>query len=180
MAKKPRTNEVQTIIKNLLDSEIPEIQNVARQLGERIKRLEEESGKLEDYISEIETQANEGADALAELRIGDLVKELERALGELRRRSRGVAAGLGPGVEAGEKALGELRRSLGGRVSSSEVGVKAEKKAEAGEEAEVEGEGEEETEEVGGPEELRGARRLGVEVEIYTTPEGFKFRKLPR
>lgn len=180
MVKKRRTDEVQKVIKNLLELEIPEIQDVAKQLAERIKRLEEDSGKLQDYISEIEDQAAEGAGTLAELKISDLVKELERALGELRQRSRGVVAGPSAGIEAGEKALGALRRSLGGRASGTEAGAEAEGKAETEEEAEVEGEAEEEARQAGAPEEEPEARKLGVEVETYTTPEGFKFRKFQR
>ena len=168
MVKKRRTDEVQKVIKNLLELEIPEIQDVAKQLAERIKRLEEDSGKLQDYISEIEDQAAEGAGTLAELKISDLVKELERALGELRQRSRGVVAGPSAGIEAGEKALGELSERLKRAVTAREVA------------AEVEGEAEEEARQAGAPDEVPEARRLGVEVETYTTPEGFKFRKFQR
>jgi hypothetical protein len=115
MAKKPRRDAVRTIIKDLLHSEIPQIQSVAHQLAERIKQLEEHSWKLQDYVSQIENLATEEADAMVESRIQELLKDLDKTLGELKR---------------GPKAA----------VTSPEVGGVKRKKAEAEEvtkEAEV-------------------------------------------
>lgn len=112
MAKKPRRDEVQKIIKNLLDSEIPETQTVAKQLADRIRQLEEHGLKLQDYIAQIENLAAEEAEALAESKISEILKDLEKALGELRQRPRGavvkseVGSGVGERAKAEEKAEG--------------------------------------------------------------------------
>lgn len=122
MAKKPRRDEVQKIIKNLLDSEIPETQIVAKQLADRIRQLEEHGLKLQDYVTQIENLATEEAEALVESKISELLKDLGKALGELRQRTRGA-------------------------VSKSEVGSGVEERAKAEEEAEVVAEEVEELEE---------------------------------
>lgn len=88
MAKKPRRTEVQNIIKNLLDSEIPEIQAMANKLAEQIKKLEEHSWRLQDYVSRIENLATEEATAMVESRISEILKDLDNALDELKRRSK--------------------------------------------------------------------------------------------
>jgi hypothetical protein len=54
MAQKPKKRVVDSIIDNLLNSEIPEIQQVARQLTEWTKQLEEHSWKLQHYATELE------------------------------------------------------------------------------------------------------------------------------
>ncbi|MBM3142974.1 MAG: hypothetical protein FJ005_08050 [Chloroflexi bacterium] len=92
MAKKPRRAVVQNIIKNLLDSEIPEIQSMAKKLAEQIKELEEHSWKLQDYVTQIENLATEEAGALVESRITEILKDLDNALGELRQRSKRALA----------------------------------------------------------------------------------------
>ena len=88
MVKKQRRDVVQDIIKNLLDSEIPEIQAMAKKLADQIKKLEEHSVKLQDYVSQIENLATEEASALVESRISEILKDLDIALGELKRRSK--------------------------------------------------------------------------------------------
>ena len=87
MVRKLRREEVQKLIKNLLDSEIPEIHNVAKQLSERVKQLEEHSVKLQNFITQIEELAIEEADAIDETRIHELVTGLEKVLGERRQKS---------------------------------------------------------------------------------------------
>jgi hypothetical protein len=85
MAQKPRKPGVQEIIKTLVDSEIPEIQTVAKQLAEWTKQLEEHSWKLQHYASEIESLADvEAAEARDEVSLSELVKDLERTLAQLR------------------------------------------------------------------------------------------------
>ncbi|MBM4452891.1 MAG: hypothetical protein FJ024_10540, partial [Chloroflexi bacterium] len=86
MARKPRREEVERILKNLLESEIPEIQAVAKQLTDRIRKLEEHSVKLQDYVARIESLTAEEADALVESKIGEIVDDLERALGKRRQK----------------------------------------------------------------------------------------------
>ena len=88
MVKKPRRAIVQNIIKNLLDSEIPEIQSMANKLAEQIKELEEHSLRLQDYVTQIENLATEEASAMVESRITEILKDLDKALGELRQRSK--------------------------------------------------------------------------------------------
>jgi len=76
MARKPRRDEVERILKNLLESEIPEIQTVARQLADRIKKLEEHSIKLQDYVAKIESLTEDEAEEVIESRISEIVDEL--------------------------------------------------------------------------------------------------------
>jgi septal ring factor EnvC (AmiA/AmiB activator) len=91
MVKKQRRAVVQNIIKNLLDSEIPEIQAMAKKLADQIKKLEEHSFKLQDYVTQIENLATEEASAMVESRISEILKDLDTALGELKQRSKKAA-----------------------------------------------------------------------------------------
>ena len=85
MAQKPKKRVVDSIIENLLNSEIPEIQQVAKQLTDWTKQLEEHSWKLQHYASEIENlAAQESAEATEELSLAELVRDLEKTLAELR------------------------------------------------------------------------------------------------
>jgi uncharacterized phage infection (PIP) family protein YhgE len=92
MVKKPRRATVHSIIKNLLDSEIPEIQSMANKLAEQIKDLEEQSSRLQEYVTQIENLATEEANILVESRIAEILKDLDAALGELRQRSKRALA----------------------------------------------------------------------------------------
>jgi hypothetical protein len=84
MVKKPRRGTVQNIVKNLLDSEIPEIQYMANKMAEQIKDIEEESFRLQEYVAQIQNMATDDANALAKNRIAQLLTDLEAALKELR------------------------------------------------------------------------------------------------
>jgi len=93
MAKKPKQAGVQEIIKTLVDSEIPEIQAVAKQLSEWTKQLEEHSWKLQHYASEIESlAAAEATEVHEEFSLSELVKDLEKTLAQLRVGPGKVAA----------------------------------------------------------------------------------------
>ena len=92
MARKPRREEVQKLIKSLLDSELPEIQNVAKQLTDRIRQLEEHSLKVQNYVAQIESLAVEESDSLVDARIHELVTGLEKALGERRQKPKAPVA----------------------------------------------------------------------------------------
>ena len=83
MAGKPRKSAVQNIIKNLLESEIPEIQNASKELAEWIKQLEQHSFKLQHYATEIETWASEEEEADS-IELTDLIKDLEATLTDMR------------------------------------------------------------------------------------------------
>jgi len=83
MAAKPRKSAVQNIIKNLLESEIPEIQNASKELAEWIKLLEQHSFKLQHYATEIETWASE-EDEGDSIELTDLIKDLEATLSDMR------------------------------------------------------------------------------------------------
>ena len=83
MAAKPRKSGVQNIIKNLLESEIPEIQNASKELAEWIKLLEQHSFKLQHYATEIETWASE-EDEGDSIELTDLIKDLEATLSDMR------------------------------------------------------------------------------------------------
>ena len=153
MAQKPRKNRVENVIKDLLDSEIPEIQNVAKQLADRVKQLEGHSSKLKEYVTQIEELATEEADALVVNRIGGLLKDVDKALAELRQKPKAAITKL------------EARRGIG---AGEEAETKAEGEAEsvAGEVEELEGESE--------------APSSGVGIEKYSTPEGYVIKKARR
>jgi len=148
MAEKPRRARVQTIIKNLLDSEIPEIQSMANKLAEQVKELEERSSKLRNYITQMEDLATDEATAMAETRVGDILKELDKALDELRQRSK---------------------RSLATKAVAT---VQNPKRAAIMERPEPE---EEEVEEEEEPEEFTPGQ--GMRLETYKTPEGYLIKK---
>ena len=66
MAETSPKSTVKNIIKNIKESEIPQIQAAARELSQRVKQLEEHSSKLQAYVAEMETLAiSEGAAAEA-------------------------------------------------------------------------------------------------------------------
>jgi hypothetical protein len=93
MVKKTKKPGVQEIIKTLVDSEIPEIQSVAKQLADWTKQLEEHSWKLQHYASEIESLAAvEAAEARDEVSLAELVKDLEKTLSQLRGGPGRIAA----------------------------------------------------------------------------------------
>jgi ABC-type transporter Mla subunit MlaD len=148
MAEKPRRAKVQKIIKNLLDSEIPEIQSMANKLAEQVKELEERSSNLRNYITQMENLATDEASALAENQIGEILKELDKALGELRQRSK---------------------RSLAIRTVAA---AQPPKRAAIEETLEPEAEEVEEEEE---PEEITPGQ--GMRLEKYKTPEGYLIKK---
>jgi hypothetical protein len=83
MAAKPRKSVVQNIIKNLLESEIPEIQNASRELADWIKQLEQHSFKLQHYATEIESWASE-EEEVDTIELTDLIKDLEATLNDMR------------------------------------------------------------------------------------------------
>jgi hypothetical protein len=84
MAAKPRKSAVQNLIKNLLEMEIPEIQNASKELADWIKQLEQHSFKLQHYATEIETWASEEEEADS-IELTDLIKDLEATLTDMRK-----------------------------------------------------------------------------------------------
>lgn len=87
MAQKPRKSVIQNIVKNLVDSEIPGIQAVVKELTEWTRQLEERSWKIQHYASEIEeVTAEEEIDMPEEASLADLVKNLEKTLAQLRQK----------------------------------------------------------------------------------------------
>jgi hypothetical protein len=158
MAEKPRRARVQRIIKNLLDSEIPEIQSKANKLAAQIKELEEHSSRLRTYIAQIENLATDEDNAMTETRIGELLKDLDKALGELKHRSKRSLAS-----RAGGKISPPKRAAIVQRI---------EPEIEEVEEVIVE----EEIEEV--EEEPEGSTAgQGMRLETYQTPEGYVIKK---
>jgi|GEM_PF-942644 ABC-type transporter Mla subunit MlaD len=150
MAKKPRRAVVHNIIKNLLDSEIPEIQSMANNLAEQIKELEEQSARLQEYVTQIENLATEEANALAESQLADILQDLDSTLAELRKRSK--------------KALPATPETLAPPPAKRAI---IERKPEA-KVVEVVEEAEE-------PEEITPGQ--GMRLETYTTPEGYLIKK---
>jgi len=92
MIRKPRRPKIQHIIKNLLDSEIPEIQSMANKLAEQIKDLEEQSSRLQEYVAQIENMTTDESNALVEGRIAELLKDLDSALKEIRQKPKKALA----------------------------------------------------------------------------------------
>ena len=86
MAPKPEKSAVRNIINNLINSEIPEIQAVAKELAEWTKQLEEHSWKLQHYASEIESLAAAEAEGSEEVSLTELVRDLEKTLAMLREK----------------------------------------------------------------------------------------------
>ena len=157
MAEKPRRARVQKIIKNLLDSELPEIQFKASKLAEQIKELDEHTSKLRMYITQIENLATDEASAMAETRVGEILKDLDKALTELKLRSKKVLT-----TRTVAKLPAPRRTAIIERPSSYI------------EEEEVEGEIEEETELEEAGESTAGQ---GMRLETYKTPEGYLIKK---
>jgi septal ring factor EnvC (AmiA/AmiB activator) len=158
MAEKPRRARVQKIIKNLLDSEIPEIQSKANKLATQIKELEEHSSRLRTYLAQIENLATDEDNAMTETRIGELLKDLDKALGELKHRSKKSLT-----TRAGAKVSSPRRTAIIQRI---------EPEIEEVEEVIVE---EEMVEEVEEPEESTAGQ--GMRLETYQTPEGYVIKK---
>ena len=113
MGAKPRKSAVQNIIKNLLESEIPEIQNASKELAEWIKLLEQHSFKLQHYATEIETWAAE-EDEGDSIELTDLIKDLEATLSDMRQGKPLSALS----IEEPDTMDGKILRSYGrtGRV----------------------------------------------------------------
>ncbi|MBN1691651.1 MAG: hypothetical protein JW901_11580 [Dehalococcoidia bacterium] len=83
MAAKPRKSAVQNLIKNLLETEIPDIQTASKELADWIKQLEQHSFKLQHYATEIESWAAE-EDEVDTIELTDLIKDLESTLNDMR------------------------------------------------------------------------------------------------
>lgn len=171
MAQKRRKSAVQNIVKNLVDSEIPEIQAVAKELVEWTKQLEEHSWRLQHYASEIESLSAEADESPDEASLAELVKDLEKTLVQLRLESAEGVADIPKviGIKAEEKAgipeaPGEVERKPVVPVVPEAI---IEEKADSGQE-------EAKYKEV---RETREERGLGPVVETYTTPEGFVVKK---
>jgi hypothetical protein len=104
MAAKPRKSVVQNIIKNLLESEIPEIQNASKELADWIKQLEQHSFKLQHYATEIESWASEEEEGDT-IELTDLIKDLETTLNDMRQTGALPPASAVPIPEIAEPAV---------------------------------------------------------------------------
>jgi DNA repair exonuclease SbcCD ATPase subunit len=123
MVRKPRRPRVQHIIKNLLDSEIPEIQSMANKLAEQIKDLEEQSSRLQEYVTQIEHITTDESNALAESRIAEILKDLDAALKELRYKPKKALAA---GTEG--RAVAPIRAAVEENPEQEEEAEEAEEK----------------------------------------------------
>jgi hypothetical protein len=101
MAKEPKKNQVQNIIENLLNSEIPELQSVAHELTSWTKELEKHSWKLQHVASELETlmSTQGGAEAPTESNIVELLRNLETTLTQLKKEEKQPVSTLSGPVE---------------------------------------------------------------------------------
>jgi len=108
MIEKPKKNAVQAIIKNLIDSEIPEIQNTAKQLSEWTKQLEEHSWKLQHYATEIEDLVEVEGEISSEPNLAALLKDLEKTIDELKQKPESVVEKQEDKEEAEEIVVSEI------------------------------------------------------------------------
>ncbi len=111
MAAKPRKSVVQNIIKNLLETEIPDIQTASKELAEWIKQLEQHSFKLQHYATEIETWASE-EEEVDSIELTDLIKDLEATLTDMR-VARTLALPEVEEVEEKESTANRMLRTYG-------------------------------------------------------------------
>ena len=87
MAKKPQKMEVKELIRSLVNSEIPSIQAVAKEMSDWVKQLEEHTSKLQECANQIESLSKEDAvDAQQKANLDDFIKQLEKTLAKLRKR----------------------------------------------------------------------------------------------
>ena len=87
MVKEPAKKQIQNLIDNLLKSEIPELQSVAKKLTEWTRELEKHSWQLQQYASQLdELVQKQMGQAPTEANLAELVRDLETTLGELRKR----------------------------------------------------------------------------------------------
>jgi len=110
MAAKPRKSVVQNIIKNLLEMEIPEIQNASKELGDWIKQLEQHSFKLQHYATEIENWAAE-EEEVDSIELTDLIKDLEATLTDMRKGR--VPQALKEDTDESDEATEKMLRGYG-------------------------------------------------------------------
>ena len=133
MAAKPRKSAVQNIIKNLLETEIPDIQTASKELAEWIKQLEQHSFKLQHYATEIESWAAE-EEEVDTIELTDLIKDLESTLNDMRQTGAlpppAVPAIEEPAVVPGDRVLRGYGRS--GRVLRPRELPRAELRADDG------------------------------------------------
>ena len=175
MAQKPQKKVVHNIVKNLLDSEIPEIQAVAKELVDRTKQLEEHSWKLQHYATEIESlSVEETAEVQEEASLAELVKDLEKTLSQLREKPVDTAAT----VKEVAEAEGETK------TATKEIPeAKVEKKATTKEVTKAKVEPKAEVREKPELTEVEEVRKEGggrPREDVYTTPEGFVVRRAHR
>jgi hypothetical protein len=192
MAAKPRKTVVQNIIKNLLELEIPEIQNASKELAEWIKQLEQHSFKLQHYATEIGDWASE-EEEVDTIELTDLIKDLEATLSDMRATGSLAAPAVqetGERQPPVEKPIRGYGRS--GRVLPPKSLPRGELKEEAGKEPARTPQGvlgaRDSVRPRGKAELPTGGRELAVpgkappvEEEIrggYMTPEGFLIKKL--
>ena len=172
MAKKPKKIVVQNIVKNLVDSEIPGIQAVVKELAEWTKQLEEHSWKIQHYASEIEALSKEEeSESPEEASLAELVKDLEKTLGQLRQGTVDTTA-ISPGITKAEEemkdVLAEVEAETEEEVVEHEDETEIESKVDVVDEKPLEEEGRKKTAET------------KPEVETYTTPEGFIVKRVRR
>jgi len=87
MVKEPAKKQIQNLIDNLLKSEIPELQSVAKGLTDWTRELEKHSWHLQQYASQLEELIQKQmGQAPTEVSLAELVRDMETTLVELRKR----------------------------------------------------------------------------------------------
>jgi len=155
MARKPEKSTVRNIINNLINSEIPEIQAVAKELAEWTKQLEEHSWKLEHYASEIESLAAAEAEGSEEVSLTELVRDLEKTLAMLREKPADKVASKPESIAAQPEEI-EAEAEVEDKVTEEDSTLSEVTSSES-----------------------RGGyiTKQDTDTDTYTTPEGFVLRK---
>lgn len=175
MAKRPQREVVEEIIKNLVQSDIAGIQIVAKDMAERVKKLEEHSIRIKKYADEIERLA---ADAASEKydkeSLDELVLHLEDTLAKLRKKQiEGGASRQDNNRAKPALSIPQEPKKLAAAPEPRKV-VVAEKPAPVVQKPPVVPR----TPVAPRTEEIVPPLPLNRRVEVYTTPEGFLVRKI--
>jgi hypothetical protein len=160
MVKEPAKKQIQSLIDNLVKSEIPELQSVAKELTEWTRKLEKHSWQLQQYASQLEDLVDKQVTQdPSETSLAELVKDLEKTLIELRRQP-------GEATPAEEQAKGEQVIAEPVQAEKTEVEI-AEAPAEkvAADNFTMKSPT------------ARMTKVTGSESGLYRTPEGFLVRK---
>jgi len=163
MAKEPAKKQIQNLIENLVKSEIPELQSVARELADWTRKLEKHGWQLQQYALQLEELVDKQiGQGKSEVNLAELVKDLESTLIELRKRPGELASAEEPVKE--ESMPMEMAKPAASAITEMETAEPSEEKEE------IQSYGQKSPT-------PRMTKITGTESGLYRTPEGFLVRK---